>query len=154
METAFKMAAVTVRVVLAVMDPEVIVIVVEPGATAVATPVAATMLATAGLLECHDPVIGAGVGLSEDIATAVKFTGIPTVATGAVCWMLIPSTAAVAPTVTTVMPVMPTQVALTVVVDPAVTPAIASPDGVTSESDPAGTDQVTTEVRSCEVPSK
>jgi hypothetical protein len=148
------MAAVTVRVVLAVMDPTVTVIVVEPGATAVATPVAGTMLATAGLLECHDPVIGAGVGLSEDIATAVKFTGIPTVATGAVCWMLIPSTAAVAPTVTTVVPVMPTQVALTVVVDPAVTPAIASPDEVTSESDPAGTDQVTTEVRFCEVPSK
>src|SRR6266704_3056776 len=135
METAFKMAAVTVRVVLAVMDPEVIVIVVEPGATAVAPPVAGTMVATPGLLECHDPVIGAGVGLSEDIATAVKFTGIPTVATGAFCWMLIPSKAAVAPTVTIVVPVTPTQVALTVVVDPAVTPAITSPESVTSESD-------------------
>ena len=154
METAFKTAAVTVRVVLAVMEPEVTVIVVEPGATAVATPVARTIVATAGLLECQVPVIGAGVGLLEDIATAVKFTGIPTVATGAVCWMLIPSTAAVAPTVTTIVPVTPTHAALTVVVDPAVTPAIASPDGVTSESDPPGADHVTTEVRSCEVPSE
>jgi hypothetical protein len=148
------MAAVTVRVVLAVIDPTVIVIVVEPGATAVATPVAGTMVATPGLLECHVPATGAGVGLSEDIATAVKFTGIPTVATGACCWMLIPSTAAVGPTVTTVVPVTPTHLALTVVVDPGVTPAIASPDGVTSESDPGGTDQVTTEVRSWEVPSE
>jgi hypothetical protein len=152
METAFKVAAVTVRVVLAVMEPEVIVMVVEPGATAVAT--FPTMLATAGLLECHDPAIGAGVGLSEEIATAVKVTVIPTVATGACCWMLMPSTAAVAPRVTTVVPVTPTHLALTVVVDPAVTPAIANPDGVTRESDPGGTDQVTTEVRSCEVPSE
>jgi len=152
METAFKTAAVTVRVVLAVMEPEVIVIVVEPGATAVAT--FAAMLATAGLLECHVPAIGAGVGLSEDIATAVKVTVIPTVATGAACWMLMPSTTAAGPTVTTVVPVTPTHAALTVVVDPAVTPAIESPDGVIAESDPGGTDQATTEVRSCEVPSE
>jgi hypothetical protein len=40
---------------------------------------------------------------------------------------------------------MPTHFALT---------AIASPAGVTSKSDPSGTDQVTTEVRSGEVPSE
>jgi hypothetical protein len=148
METAFKTAAVTVRVVLAVTDPAVIVIVVEPGATAVATPVAGTIVATPGLVEFHVPAIGAGVGPSEDIATEVKFTGIPTVATGAVCSMLIPSTTAVGPTVTTVVPVMPTHLALTVVVDAAVTPAIANPDAVTRESDPPGTDQVAMDVRS------
>jgi len=64
------MAAVTVRVVLAVIDPTVIVIVVEPGAAAVATPVAGTMLATAGLLECHVPAIGAGVGAGAGTGVA------------------------------------------------------------------------------------
>jgi len=83
METAFRMAAVTVRVALAVMDPAVIVIVVEPGARAVAT--FPTMVATPGLLDCHVPGIGAGVGLLEDIATAEKLTVMPTVATGDVC---------------------------------------------------------------------
>jgi hypothetical protein len=83
METALSLAAVTVRVAPAVMDPEVIVIVVEPGATAGAT--FPTMVATPGLLECHVPGIGVGVGLLEDVATAEKVTVMPTVATGAVC---------------------------------------------------------------------
>src|SRR5271167_713213 len=77
-EMEVSVAAVTTRVALAVIEPEVTVIIVEPPPAAVATPEAEPMLAALVLLELQTAPGGADGGVEEVVfestAVAVNVT--------------------------------------------------------------------------------